>query len=86
MGYKYVITLTQGAFYQVNHPTLLIEMLQHSAFFDKAPEYVCVGCRHAASPWLLLTRVSRLKAVLPVQLGGQFLRLPFVCLFLFPSS
>lgn len=35
MGYKYVITLTQGAFYQVNHPTLLIEMLQHWAFLTK---------------------------------------------------
>lgn len=35
VGYKYVITLTQGAFYQVNHPTLLIEMLQHWALLTK---------------------------------------------------
>lgn len=41
MGHKYVITLTQGAFYQVNHPTLLIEMLQHRVFWQRV-----WTCRH----------------------------------------
>lgn len=85
MGYKYVITLTQGAFYQVNHPTLLIEMLQHWAFLTKRLNMYVEGAdmllRHALSSW-----GEPPQSRFPVQLGGQFLSLPFVCLLLFPSS
>lgn len=52
MGHKYVITLTQGAFYQVNHPTLLIEMLQHKVFWQRGWIYMHIShCCCSISPF-----------------------------------